>query len=53
MAELYSRLFLDGESAPPPDLPYGQFRMEYLRSRPTRGVLVGRPVRRTVRRCVA
>jgi glycine cleavage system aminomethyltransferase T len=30
MAELYSRLFLDGESAPPPDLPYGQFRMEYL-----------------------
>lgn len=30
MAELYARLFRDGDSAPPPDLPYGQFRIEYL-----------------------
>ena len=31
MAELYSALFQDAPSAPPPDLPYGQFRMFYLK----------------------
>ena len=31
MAELYAALFRDGPSAPPPDLPYGQFRMFYLK----------------------
>ena len=30
MSDLYARLFHDDPSAPPPDLPYGQFRMEYL-----------------------
>ncbi len=31
MAELYARLFQDGPSAPPPDLPTGQFRMSYVK----------------------
>jgi vanillate/3-O-methylgallate O-demethylase len=31
MAELYAALFRDGPSAPPPDLPYGQFRILFLR----------------------
>jgi len=30
MAALYGALFHDGNSAPPPDLPYGQFRISYL-----------------------
>lgn len=30
MASLYGALFQDGNSAPPPDLPYGQFRLSYL-----------------------
>ena len=29
MAELYAALFRDAPSPPPPDLPYGQFRMLY------------------------
>ncbi len=31
MADLYAALFRDEPSAPPPDLPYGQFRMFYLK----------------------
>ena len=31
MAALYAALFQDGPSAPPPDLPCGQFRMFYLK----------------------
>jgi glycine cleavage system aminomethyltransferase T len=31
MAALYAGLFHDGPSAPPPDLPTGQFRMFYLK----------------------
>jgi glycine cleavage system aminomethyltransferase T len=31
MAALYANLFRDGPSAPPPDLPTGQFRMFYLK----------------------
>lgn len=31
MAELYAALFRDEPSAPPPDLPCGQFRMFYLK----------------------
>jgi vanillate/3-O-methylgallate O-demethylase len=31
MATLYADLFRDAPSAPPPDLPYGQFRMSYLK----------------------
>jgi vanillate/3-O-methylgallate O-demethylase len=31
MAELYAALFRDEPSAPPPDLPYGQFRMFYCK----------------------
>lgn len=31
MAELYANLFRDGPSAPPPDLPTGQYRMQFLR----------------------
>jgi len=31
MAELYAALFRDAPSAPPPDLPAGQFRLCYLR----------------------
>jgi len=31
MAALYADLFRDGPSAPPPDLPTGQFRMFYLK----------------------
>ncbi len=31
MAALYAALFRDEPSAPPPDLPYGQFRMQFLR----------------------
>jgi glycine cleavage system T protein (aminomethyltransferase) len=31
MAALYAALFRDGPSAPPPDLPYGQFRVQYLK----------------------
>jgi glycine cleavage system aminomethyltransferase T len=30
MAALYGALFFDAPSAPPPDLPYGQFRLSYL-----------------------
>lgn len=30
MANLYAAQFRDGDSAPPPDLPYGQFRMHFL-----------------------
>lgn len=30
MAALYAALFRDGPSAPPPDLPYGQFRALFL-----------------------
>jgi vanillate/3-O-methylgallate O-demethylase len=30
MAALYAALFGDAPSAPPPDLPYGQFRMQFL-----------------------
>lgn len=32
MAALYADLFKDGNSAPPPDLPYGQFRMHYMKT---------------------
>ena len=31
MAALYAGLFRDAPSAPPPDLPSGQFRMFYLK----------------------
>ena len=31
MAELYAAQFRDAPSAPPPDLPYGQFRVLFLR----------------------
>lgn len=31
IAELYAALFRDGDSAPPPDLPYGQFRILFLK----------------------
>lgn len=31
MAELYARLFKDEPSAPPPDLPYGQMRVCFLK----------------------
>jgi glycine cleavage system aminomethyltransferase T len=31
MSELYAALFRDAPSAPPPDLPAGQFRMSYLK----------------------
>jgi glycine cleavage system T protein (aminomethyltransferase) len=31
MAALYAALFRDGPSAPPPDLPYGQFRVQFLK----------------------
>lgn len=31
MARLYARLFEDEPSAPPPDLPYGQMRVCFLR----------------------
>lgn len=31
MADLYGALFRDAPSAPPPDLPCGQFRMSYLK----------------------
>lgn len=31
IAELYAAQFRDAPAAPPPDLPYGQFRMQFLR----------------------
>ena len=31
MAELYAAQFRDGPAAPPPDLPYGQFRVLFLK----------------------
>jgi len=31
MAQLYAELFRDGPSPPPPDLPYGQMRISFLR----------------------
>lgn len=31
MAALYAALFQDAPSPPPPDLPYGQFRMQFLK----------------------
>ena len=31
MAELYAAQFRDAPSAPPPDLPYGQFRVLFLK----------------------
>ncbi len=31
MAELYAAQFHDEPAAPPPDLPYGQFRMQFLK----------------------
>ena len=31
MAQLYAALFQDGDSAPPPDLPTGQFRIQFLK----------------------
>jgi len=31
MAELYAAQFRDGPSAPPPDLPYGQFRVHFMK----------------------
>src|SRR5258708_5092874 len=32
MAELYAAQFRDEPSAPPPDLPYGQFRIGFLKT---------------------
>src|SRR3982074_589121 len=32
VAELFAAQFRDGEAPPPPDLPWGQFRMQYLRT---------------------
>ena len=32
MAALYAALFRDEPSPPPPDLPYGQFRMQFLKA---------------------
>jgi len=53
MAELYAAQFRDAPSAPPPDLPYGQFRVLFLKLKENAGWASGYAYSPTLRRMLS
>jgi glycine cleavage system aminomethyltransferase T len=53
MAQLYAAQFRDAPSAPPPDLPYGQFRALFLKLKENAGWASGYAYSPTLRRMIS
>jgi glycine cleavage system aminomethyltransferase T len=53
MAQLYAAQFRDAPSAPPPDLPYGQFRVLFLKLKENAGWASGYAYSPTLRRMLS